>query len=59
MLETFFPNEVKKNFTIDDIRLKSKSTTNKTIRFTKDIFYTILGSTQPHSGLLGDIPKFL
>ena len=39
MLEFLFPNEVKVNITIDDIRLKSNLTTNKTIRFTKKSFF--------------------
>ena len=35
MLKSLLPIEVKVNITIDDIRLKSNLTTNKTIRFTK------------------------
>ena len=35
LLKCFPPNEVKVNITIDDGRLKSNSTTDKTIRFTK------------------------
>ena len=31
----------------------------KTIRFTKFVFYTILGFTESHSGVLGDIPGFV
>ena len=48
------------NNTIDDIRLKSSLTTNKTIKFTKNsFFYTILGFTKSHSGVLGVIPGFV
>ena len=57
MLKSFFPNEVKVDFTIDDIWLRSNLTTNKTIRFTeRSFFYTILGFTQSHSGSWGDNP---
>ena len=60
MSKSLFPKEVKVNITIDDVRLKSNLTTNKTIRFTKQsFFYTILGSIQSHSGELGDIPDFV
>ena len=49
MLMSFFPKKVKINITIDDVRLKSNLSTNKTIRFTKKIFfYRILGFTQSH-----------
>ena len=45
--------------TTDDIRLKSKVTTNKTIKFgRRPFFYIILGLTQSHSGVLGDIRGF-
>ena len=55
MLNFLLPDEVKLKFTIDDIRLKSNLTTNKTIRFTKrSSFYTILGFIKSHSGVLGD-----
>ena len=39
MLKTLLPKDVKVKITIDDIRLKSNLTTNKTIRFTKKIFF--------------------
>ena len=39
MLKSLLPNEVKVNITIDDFRLKSNLTTNKTIRFTKKFFF--------------------
>ena len=39
MLKSLFPYKVKVNITIDDVRLKSNLTTNKTIRFTKKIFF--------------------
>ena len=46
--------------TIDDVNLKSHLTTDKTIRFTKKLFfYMILVLIQSHSGELGDIPSFV
>ena len=39
MLKSILPKEVKLKITIDDVRLKSNSTTNKTIKFTKNIFF--------------------
>ena len=39
MLKSYFPDEVKVDIAIDDIRLKSNSTTSKTIRFTKTSFF--------------------
>ena len=42
--KSLLPNEVKMNITIDVIRLRSNSTTSKTIKFTAKIsFFTILG----------------
>ena len=59
-LKSLLPNEVKVEITINDIRLKSNITTNKTIKFTKISFnYIILGCTQSHSGELGDIDGFV
>ena len=56
MIKPLLPNKEKVKNTIDDIRLKSKSTTNKTKRYTKKSFlYTMLGFTQSHSSPLGDI----
>ena len=57
MLKSLLSKEVKINTTIDDVRLKAKLTTNKTIKFTKKIFFfhSILGLTQSHSAELGDI----
>ena len=44
MLKFLLPDEAKVNITIDDIRLRSILTFNKTIRFAKKYsFYTILG----------------
>ena len=58
MLKFLLPNELKVKSTIDDIRLKTILTTNKTMRFTEKLFfYTILGSNQFHSGPLGDIEE--
>ena len=39
MLKSLLPDDVKVNFTIDDIRLRSNLTTNKTIRFTKNLIF--------------------
>ena len=40
--------------------IRSNSTINKTIRFTKKSFFlTILGLTESHSGTLGDIEGFV
>ena len=39
MIKSLLPNNVKVNITIDDIRLKSNLTTNKTKKFTKKIFF--------------------
>ena len=44
MLNSLLPTEVKTNIAIDDIRLKSNITTDKTIKFTKKhLFYIIFG----------------
>ena len=60
MLKSLLPKDVKVKITIDDIRLKSNLTTNKTIRFTKNSsLYTRLGFTQSHLGVLGDIERFI
>ena len=39
MLKSLFPDDVEKNITTDDIRPKSKLTTNETIRSTKKLFH--------------------
>ena len=39
MFMSLFPNKVKVNIKIDDNRLKSRLTTNKTIRFTEKTFF--------------------
>ena len=60
MVNSLFPKEVKKSITIDDIRIKSNLTTNKTFGFSeKSFFYSILGSIESHSGELGDLPGFV
>ena len=60
MLKSLLSGYVKANITSDGIRLRSISTTNETIKFTKkSFFYTMLGFTQPHSGFLGDIEGFV
>ena len=57
-MKSLLLNEVKVNKTIDDIRLRSNLTTNKTISFTeKSSFFPKLGFTQSHSGLLNDPPR--
>ena len=55
-LKHILPNNVKVNFTIDDIRLKSNLKINQTLIFTeRSFFYTILGFTQSRSYPLNDI----
>ena len=52
MLKSLLPNNVKVFITIDDIRLKSKSTTNNTEKYTRNSFiYTMLGSTESQLGV--------
>ena len=58
-LKYILPDKVKISVTIDDIRLKSNLKTNQALIFThKSFFYTILGFTQSHLGLLNDIEGF-
>ena len=60
ILKFLLPGKVKIKITIDDTRLKSNLTTNKTIRFPKNsFFYTILGITVSQLGILCDIPGFV
>ena len=60
MLKSLLPEEVKVNITVDDVRLRSNITTNKTIDFAKKaFFYIILGFTQSRLGELVDIPRFI
>ena len=59
MLQALLPKEVKVNVAIDDIRLRSNLYTNKTIEFTKKLFFTTLGFTQSHSGSLIDIEAYV
>ena len=40
ILKSSLPYELKVNITIDDIRLRSNLSTNKTFRFTKNSFFT-------------------
>ena len=59
MVKSSLPNGVKAKFTIDHIRLRSNSTTNKAIKLTKKCFFSIiLGFTQSDSGELGDTESF-
>ena len=60
MMKSSLSIEVIANNLIDYITLRSNLSTNKTIRFTKKpLFYTIVGFTQSHSGVLGDIEAFI
>ena len=53
MLEYLLPDFVKVSITIDDIRLKSNLDIIQNLIFNKtSFFYTILGFTQSHSGVL-------
>ena len=55
-LNSLIPDDVKVNITIDDIKLRSNLSTNRTMSFTKkSFFYKIFGCIQSHSGNLGDI----
>ena len=57
ILHSSLPDDIKVDI-IDDIRLRSNLTLNKTIKFTKrSFFYTILGFTQSHPGSLNDTPR--
>ena len=58
MLKSLFPKSVKVDITIDDIRLKSDLTSQKTIT-EKAFFYINLCFTQSLSGELGDFPGFV
>ena len=59
MLKSLLRDDVKVNVTIDDFRLRLSLTTNKTMRFfKKSFFYTIFGSIQSNSGVLGDFESF-
>ena len=42
LLKSLLPHDLKVDITIDDIRLRSNSTNNKTIRFTKNLFLNII-----------------
>ena len=60
MVKSLLPNDVRVKITIADFRLKSNFTINKSLRFTiKSFFFIILGFTESHSGLLGDIGGFV
>ena len=60
MSKSSLPNKVKVKITLDDIRLKSNLTINKTNRFfKKSFFYTILDFTTSNLGVLGYIPGFV
>ena len=58
IINSSLPDDSKVDITVDDIRPKSNSTANKTIKFTEKskknlIFYIILGFTRSLSGPLG------
>ena len=58
-LKQILPDNVKVSVTIDDIRLKSNLKNNQTLIFTnKSFFYSKLGFTKSHQGLLNDIELF-
>ena len=58
-LKYILPVNVKRNITIDNIRLKANLKINQTLIFTERSFlYTILGFTQSRSYLLDDIDGF-
>ena len=60
MLKPLLPIQAKLKITIDDIKLRSNLTTNKTKRSTRRSFFnTILGFTLSHSRPLGDIKGFI
>ena len=60
MLKSLLPDGVKMIITFDFLRLKSNLSTNKTVPFSKkSFFYTLLGFTQSHSGVLGGIQGFV
>ena len=60
MLEILLPNGVKVTTTIDDIRLRSNLTTNKTVRFSKkSFFHTKLDFVESDSGPLNNIKSFV
>ena len=48
MIKSLLLNGLKVKLTIDDNRLKSKLTTNKTIGLKKSFLFKILGFTQSH-----------
>ena len=60
LLKSLVSKDVEVNFTTDDVRLQSNSTTNRRIQFTqKASFYVILGFTQHLSSELGDFVGFV
>ena len=60
MLKSLLPKQINVNITVDDVRLRSNLTTNKTIKSTKKSFFCIiLGLTQSHSDELGDVEGFI
>ena len=60
MFKSVLLKDVKVKLKFNDFRLNSNLTTIKTMRFTKkSFFYTMLGFTKSHSGVLGDISGFV
>ena len=57
--KNILPDNVKRNFSIDERKYKTDLEINQTLIFTKkSFFYTILGLTQSHQGPLNDIEGF-
>ena len=56
--EDILTNISKVTSTTADFRLKSNINFNQTLIFTGKWFFSILGFTQCHSGVLGDIERF-
>ena len=60
ILKSLLHDEVKVDFTIDDVRLKPKLTSNKTLRFTKQSFFnTKIAFAQSHTQALCYIESFI
>ena len=56
MLKSLLPEDENVNITNDEIKLRSKLTTNKTMTFTKkSFFYTVSGFNPSHLGPLTTI----
>ena len=59
MVKTLLPSDVEVKFSMDDVRLGSKLSANRTIKFTKNSFFSnVLGFVKSHQEPLDDIPGF-